>query len=279
MRFRARTALVGLILLAGCGSGGDGLQEPEIGKARTFELAGFEPSAAVKRGVATTVKLRIEKPEGGTLTTYKRGSGPHTGVHLIFVRKDLSKLIHRHPQVAADGSVAQEIAFPDPGPWHVLVDAYPDLGPNTLQNFQLTGEIEVEGAYDPRPLGTFKPVANVGGDRFALKLPRPLKALQAEYFDVDVTSAAGKPAKFEEYYGATAHAIFFQEETLAYFHTHVCGPEVPSCSGGSQVVGESEAPGRLRVGTLLPAKGTWKLFLQAKSGGRVLTAPFTMAVR
>jgi len=30
---------------------------------------------------------------------------------------------------------------------------------------------------------------------------------------------------------------------------------------------------------LLPVSGTWRLFLQLKQGGRILTAPFTLKVR
>jgi hypothetical protein len=35
----------------------------------------------------------------------------------------------------------------------------------------------------------------------------------------------------------------------------------------------------LRVGVLVPLAGTWRLFLQCKVNGRVLTAPFTLDVR
>jgi hypothetical protein len=33
------------------------------------------------------------------------------------------------------------------------------------------------------------------------------------------------------------------------------------------------------VGILLPESGTWRLFLQFRSGGKVLTAPFSLHVR
>jgi hypothetical protein len=33
------------------------------------------------------------------------------------------------------------------------------------------------------------------------------------------------------------------------------------------------------VGVLVPAPGTWRLFLQTKIGGRVVTAPFTLDVK
>jgi hypothetical protein len=44
-------------------------------------------------------------------------------------------------------------------------------------------------------------------------------------------------------------------------------------------VGRPTAPGHVLVGVLLPVAGDWRLFLQFKTGGRVLTAPFTLRVR
>lgn len=278
---RAAAAVLCLSAVGGCGGGGEGLKDPEIGKARSFELAGFQPSAPVKAGASTTLRFHITEPDGRPLTRYQRGSGPHTGVHVILVREDLSRMIHRHPPVAADGTVTQEVTFPLPGPWHVLVDAYPDLGPNTLRNFQLTGAVAVAGAYRPRPLPAFRATQTIAGDRFALALPSKLRPLRPQYFDVAVSDAAGRPARFSTWYGATAHAIFFKKGTLDYFHTHVCRPEARACTSalaGSTVVGKAQKPGRLTVGTLLPTGGTWRLFLQSKVNGKVVTAPYTLKV-
>ena len=44
------------------------------------------------------------------------------------------------------------------------------------------------------------------------------------------------------------------------------------------MTGTSSTPGKLTVGVLVPAPGTWRLFLQCKGGGHVLTAPFTLIV-
>lgn len=277
------TAAVACVLaLAGCGSNdGGGLQGPDIGKAKSFALVGLDAVGPVQVGKPTTLKLHVEQPQGGPLTRFKTGSGPHTGVHLIMVRDDLSQIIHRHPPIAADGTITQSVTFPEPGPWHVVVDVYPDLGANTLPNFQLTGTVKVAGAYKPRPLPALAVRQTVDGNSFTMKPPAKLVPLKPEYLEIDVQDAQGRPAKFEQYYGALAHAIFFHKGTLAYFHTHVCGPGAPACAaavGGSTVTGRSSTPGKLRVGMLLPSAGTWKLFLQAEIGGRIVTVPYTLKV-
>jgi hypothetical protein len=108
-----------------------------------------------------------------------------------------------------------------------------------------------------------------------------LKAVEATLLKVSVTGADGKPAEFTPYYGALAHAIFFRSGSLDYFHTHVCAPGATGCTsqlGGAQVTGTSSTPGDLQIGVLLPVSGTWRLFIQTKVDGKVLTAPFTLTV-
>jgi hypothetical protein len=45
------------------------------------------------------------------------------------------------------------------------------------------------------------------------------------------------------------------------------------------VTGTSSTAGRLDVGVLVPVSGTWRLFLQCRVDGHVLTAPFTLHVK
>ena len=50
---------------------------------------------------------------------------PHNGVHLIFVRRDLGVIIHHHPPVGPGGKVTDTVTFPAPGPYKLVIDAYP----------------------------------------------------------------------------------------------------------------------------------------------------------
>ena len=122
----------------------------------------------------------------------------------------------------------------------------------------------------------------VDGYRFALQAKPRLRAIQPNFLTLHVTRPDGSPARFTPWFGALAHAIFFRAGTLDYFHTHVCSANASGCTsvlGGSRVVGTETKPGVLRVGVLLPVSGTWRLFLQTKADGHVLTAPFTLNVR
>jgi hypothetical protein len=120
-----------------------------------------------------------------------------------------------------------------------------------------------------------------GGYTFTVKRLPKLHLAQAALIDVSVRDAAGRPADFTPWYGAMGHAIFFHEHDLAYFHTHICAPNQAGCAsigGPTTITGSSNKPGVMHVGVLLPEVGTWRLFLQCKVHGQILTAPFTLKV-
>ena len=222
----------------------------------------------------------VRQPDGAPLTRYRTGTGPHTGVHLIIVRDDLAYIIHQHPPIAPDGRMSQRVTFPAPGPYRVLVDVYPNL-PGGQPNFQIVRNVTVAGAYHAQPLPGFHARQSVGGYHFVMAGHPALHAIQAAFVHLDVTDPHGAPVHFTPWFGALAHAIFFHQGSLDYFHTHVCAAGASNCSsllGGARVTGHASAPGQLTLGVLLPVAGTWRLFLQLRVHGRVLTAPFTLRV-
>src|SRR3954447_9342135 len=94
-------ACCAIVLVAGCSSSSPPTIGP-IGAARTYKLSGLHPGRVVPPG-PTALSFTIRQPSGKPLTDYRRGAGPHTGVHLIVVRRDLGVIIHKHPPIAAPG--------------------------------------------------------------------------------------------------------------------------------------------------------------------------------
>jgi hypothetical protein len=275
--------LVAVTVLAGCGGGASAtVAIPRIAAARQFTLGDFQPSGRITPGRPTTVSFTIRLPDGKPLTTYKTGSGPHTGVHLIIVRDDLAYIVHQHPPIAPDGLMRQTVTFPAPGPYRVLVDAYPNI-PGGQPNFQLFRSVRVSGAYHPMALPRFRSDLVVDGYHIDMQRHPPLHAIQAEFINVSVADAHGRRVSFVPWFGALAHAIFFHQGSLDYFHTHICAANAPNCGSlpgvpATRISGHSTAPGRLTIGVLLPVSGTWRLFLQMKLEGRIVTAPYTLNV-
>src|SRR5437016_12820707 len=103
--------VVAVPAIAACGGSSSGaVSAPVIGAAKTFSLAGFEPAGTIVPGHPTTVSFTIQQPSGKPLTSYRTGTGPHTGVHLIIVRDDLAYIIHQHPPVGPAGLLRQTVS-------------------------------------------------------------------------------------------------------------------------------------------------------------------------
>jgi hypothetical protein len=273
-------ALLALVFLAGCGGGGSSSPTVAIQPARQFRLT-THIAGTPTAGKPTKIAFSILLPDGSKLTKFKRGAGPHTGVHVIYIRDDLGAIVHHHPPISAGGSFTDAVDFPSAGPYRVVIDVYPQQS-TPQPNFQLFTQLRVKGAYTPQPLPPPRQSATIDGYRFALHGQPHLRAIQAALLSFSVTAPNGAPAHFTPWYGALAHAIFFRKGSLDYFHTHVCAPGAANCTsllGGARVTGTSATPGKLSVGVLVPVAGTWRLFLQCLVDGHVLTAPFTLQVR
>src|SRR5438876_10301676 len=210
---RSLLAGTAVLLLAGCGSSGtsNGIT---VGAARTYQLAGFRPAGPVKPGVPTSVSFRIDQPSGAPLTAYKRGPGPHTGIHLIIVKDDLSTIIHQHPPVGADGTLSKAIVFPSPGRYRVVVDVYPASTPNGQTNFQLFRWITVSGTATTQPLPAFSPTVSVDGYRIALKGKPALHAIEPAFLTGTVTDPPDRAARFPPWFGALGEANFLRAGLL-----------------------------------------------------------------
>jgi hypothetical protein len=275
--------LLPALAAAGCGSSSGGVVSvPVVAPARGFTLAGFQPSTTVKAGAPVTVSFTVDLPSGKPLVRYRTGPGPHTGVHLIIVRDDLAYIIHQHPPIRPNGLLRQIVRFPAPGPYRVLVDMYPNI-PGGQPNFQLFQTVTVAGTYHPKPLPPFKADQVIDGYKIDMQGHPMVHAIQAQFVNVNVTDPNGRKVSFVPWFGALAHAIFFHEGSLDYFHTHICAPSAPNCGSlpgvaATRIAGRSTAPGKLTIGILLPEPGIWRLFLQMKLGGRIVTAPYTLEV-
>jgi hypothetical protein len=288
-RFASLLAVAAAGLVGGCGSAGPTtISVPKVAPARVFTLGDFAPTGRVLAGRPTTMSFDVRLPNGQPLTKYKTGAGPHTGVHLIIVRDDLADIIHDHPPIPPSGTLRQRVTFPAPGPYRVLVDIYPNI-PGGSPNFQLFRTVHVGGgAYHPIKLPPFKADEVIDGYHFDMRgAGGPgglhLHAIQAQFVHLEVTDPQGRPVHFTPWFGALAHAIFFRQGSLDYFHTHVCAPDAPNCGSlpgvaSSRISGKATAPGKITLGVLLPVSGTWRLFLQLKQHGHILTAPFTLHV-
>ena len=268
-------------LSAGCDGRGRGarrLRRRELLAGAAFDRSGAavlaRPGSSRRRRYVRasppSFRSRSSSQDGKPLIHYRTGPGPHTGVHVILVRDDLSTIVHRHPPIAPDGRVRDPVTLTEPGPYHVLVDIYPASKGPGYTNVQLTQSLRVRGKYTPQPIPPFSRTVVTEGYRFTMQNPPKLRVAEAALVTVTVQDPDGQPAHFTPWYGALAHAIFFHKDDLAYFHTHVCAPGLAGCT--------NVAGGATHLGYLGRSRGccTWGCCCPRRvSGGCFCSARWT----
>jgi len=275
--------LLGIVLLAGCDlNSGGAASVPTVQPARTYALSGFQPSTPVRPGQPTQLSFTITQPSGKPLTAYRKCCEPHAGVDLIIVRSDDSLVQYDDSDIAANGKITQPVTFPAPGRYRIVISAFlPTGNPQSQNNFQLFTTVNVSGKYRPQPIPAFHATQLADGYRFQIQGTPHLHAIEADFLTLKVLDPHGHKVTFTPWRGALAHAIFFHQGSLDYFHTHVCSPGAIYCTsalGATRVTGSSTTPGQLKVGVLLPEPGTWRMFLLTYMHGHILTAPYTLHV-
>ena len=271
--------------LAGCGSGSSSsVSAPKVAPARTYTLVRVRARCAdPRRTPETLLSFTIRQPSGQPLTDYRTCCEPHDGVDLIIVRSDDSHVQYDDSDIAADGTVTQPVAFPAPGTYRVVIDAYPtQTQPASPINFQL---------FTPSPSGPLPATADsrgisatqiVDGYRFQIQGTPRLTAIEAE-LPHDQRPRPSRAQTRIRQLARRARTRDLHPPRIAGLLPHArLQPRLAiyctSALGATKVTGSSTAPGQLKVGVLLPEPGTWRMFLLTSITGRILTAPFTLNV-
>lgn len=200
--------------------------------------------------------FEIRDAEGGTVTEFETLHGEPG--HLIVVRRDLTRFQHLHPTPDADGIWSVALALPDPGAYRAFVDVSVGGRPTTLGTDLLApGTVEL----DPRPGSTRR--ATVEGYEVTLR-PEEVIAGAETTLEFEVRDGDGHVPQLEPYLDAFGHLVALREGDLAYLHVH------PEAGTG--------ANGRVGFRATFPTPGRYRLFLQVRPDGELVTAPFDVRV-
>jgi hypothetical protein len=164
-------------------------------------------------------------------------------MHFIVVRRDMTGFQHLHPTEGADGTWSIPVTLPEAGSYRLFADFAVDGTPHTL-----AADLTVDGTARSR------------------RLPAPAASVMVDGLRVHRTSDLGfsvtrdgAPVAVEDYLGAKGHLVALRQGDLAFLHVH---PD----------------ENRLKFMADFPTPGTYRLFLQFQTGGRVHTAAFTEEV-
>ena len=164
------------------------------------------------RASRPTVSFVIRQPDGSRSRSSRRGPGPHTGVHLIFVRDDLAYIVHKHPPVGGRRRSARRSRSRRPGRYRLVVDVYPaSADQQSTRTSSSSGRSTSPGATSRSRCRRREHAGADDGYRFTLHgARRPEGDPGAARDRRRHRPAAAEPPTFTPWFGALAHAIFFR---------------------------------------------------------------------
>ncbi len=194
---------------------------------------------------------RIRDVEGEIVTAFEE---THEQLaHLILVRRDLTHFQHLHPNPAEDGTWSVEFGLPAPGVYRAFVDVLVNGQPTTLGVDLLASG---SARYGEVPRTTHRTTV----DGYDVELtPQKMSAGESISIEFEVRRD-GDVARLDPYLGALGHLVALRDGDLAYLHVH---PEETN-----------PAEGVVRFTIRFPTVGQYRLFLQAKPNGELITTSF-----
>ena len=236
-------------------------------------------------------------------------------MHLFLVRADDARgFAHLHPVALDDGAVpAFSTALPrlPAGDYHVFGDVVHETGFERTLVGRLTLP-ESAGSATPTDRDDAAHVGDASAEgvarladgtvmRMDLLPAAPIEPGSEHSLRIAVLDSLGQPARLEPYLGMMAHAVVTRLDGSVYVHLHPMG----TVSTAAQQVfhardrGDTTADGRVRLdahamhaatpsadslsGTIefpyaFPRSGSYRVFVQVKRGGRILTGAFAVSV-
>lgn len=204
----------------------------------------------VPLGGTTEYAFRIVDEDGETVTDFDVEH--ERRMHMIVVRRDLTGFRHLHPVMDPDGTWRVRMEVGEPGVHRVFADFSRDGASATLGV-----DLTVPGAASARPLPAPAPETAAGPYRVRLDGDGDALTFRVERDGRPVTD-------LQPYLGARGHLVALREGDLAFLHVH----PLDDATAGDAVSFRVE----------WPSAGRYRLFLQFRHRGRVVTAPFTREV-
>ncbi|HKO28584.1 MAG TPA: hypothetical protein VJU80_14080 [Solirubrobacteraceae bacterium] len=214
-------------------------------------------SRTLTAGATSTWRFQIIGCDGKPIRDFDRDNTKL--LHLIVARTDLSGYQHLHPTLGSDGTFTIDVSTTRPGTYRAIADFVIDG-----RKYVLGTNLTAPGRVHRIPL----PPPSLEGqtDGYAVELQRPaqLSAGQEAQLTFRI-SRNGQPAgDLQPYLGSYGHLVALHAPELAYSHVH------PNSA--------DPASGAITFDTELLERGTYRLFLQFQTDGRVHTVAFTQTV-
>ncbi len=232
-------------------------------------------------------------------------------MHLFVIKQDDARAFaHLHPRPDTGSVPAFTTTLPPlPAGKYFL---YGDVVQETGFERTMRGTLDVSGVLaryvsaDPDDAWFIGEASTTGvaklADGSVMTLTTTAKSVAREEvtLGVSVTDAGGKPVPLEPYLGMTAHAVVLRMDGEVYVHLHPMGTVTvaaqdvfatrnrgdTTATGALNIVSHASMPGMAAPAAgsatsfpyAFPRPGDYRLFVQVKRNGRILTGAFAIAV-
>ncbi len=201
-------------------------------------------------------------------------------MHLFVVSPDLDRLWHLHPKQLAAGSFDQTLPQIPPGRY----DLFGDLVHRTGVSETVTASFETAGI-SGAPLegddSRWSAADAAPGKIVWVRSDEPLVARRLTIFTFRVDDASGQPARdLELYMGMPGHAIFMRRDRRIFAHVHPSGSapmaalQIAAQGATPHAHQETALPPAVSFPYGFPESGDYRIFVQVKRAGQILTAAF-----
>jgi hypothetical protein len=211
-------------------------------------------------------------------------------MHLFIVSPSLDRLWHLHPDETATGEFAQHL--PDmPAGQHEL---FADLVHATGVSETVTGTINTPAIHGTPLSGddsAWDATDSTGTKLVWVRDDKPLATKRLTMFTFRVDDANGQPVRdLELYMGMPGHAIFVKKDRKVFAHVHPSGSApmaameiampmpMPMPMGNEHAHHETGLPSTVTFPYGFPESGEYRIFVQVKRAGRVVTGVFDARV-
>jgi hypothetical protein len=208
-------------------------------------------------GTTATWRFRLTDCNGDSVRSFEPENTKL--LHLIVVRTDFTDYQHVHPQLHPDGTWSVELETPRAGEYRAIADFVIDH-----RKYVVGTTLHVPGEAREQPLPAPSLHTRVDGYGVELERPAQLKAGAEAQLTFRITRDGRPVADLQPYLGTYGHLVVLHAPEIAYSHVH------PN--------GEDRAQGAVTFDTELHARGTYRLFMQFRTHGRVHTVAFTQPV-
>jgi hypothetical protein len=256
-------------------------------EATAYDRYVYKPLTAVP-SLSTDNTLKLELHDPGWIGSRRVDDFvPDHGhpMHLFVLSPDLDRLWHLHPDETRTGTFHQRMPNVPAGKYELFADLVHATGVSET----VIASLESAGI-NGSPLSgddSAWSVGDVRGTRIAwLRDGAPLVPRKLTTFTFRVEDDKGEPVRdLELYMGMPGHAIFVRRDRKVFAHVHPSGSapmaamEIAMPANTPHAQHASATPSTVTFPYGFPEAGSYRIFVQVKRAGEVVTAAFDADVK